>query len=612
MIDRAARSPLPWLGGLLALYLVVPIVGLLVRLTQSHGQGFTAPGLWAALAISVATATISAALIGVFGIPLAYFLARHEGRLSTIVGAAVQLPLALPPLMSGILLIYLIGPDTPLGRVFGGRLTDSMVGIVIAQTFVAAPFLIIAARSAFAAIDRPLMEVATTLGLDEVSRFFRVCLPLAAPGITAGLLLTWLRAFGEFGATVILAYHPFSLPVFTYVQFGSTGLPDTLAPTTLALVAAFAFVCLIRWRPRQRVKPVGDLPPPANPRRQMGRALRFSFDHHVGPFHLQVSHQLASLHLAILGPSGSGKTTILRSLAGLFGASAGRVWVDAVELSRVPAEERAIGYVPQEPSLFPNLGVWRQVLFGRGADPAVAAYWLAHLKLDGLAERLPGELSGGQRQRVALARALSREPQLVLLDEPFSSLDAPVRDELRRDLRRLQRRIGVTSVVVTHDPEEAALLADEVMVIDNGRILQVGFREEVLSHPASPEVARFVGIQNFHAGVVTRPGVIDVAGHEFEVTANEMAPGTPVLWSARQERVEIRPGARHLAHVVDRIDLPSSTELRVQLADGPILQVRTTRVEEIEPGMDCSLDIAPHDISVWERTVPSKLKDVER
>jgi molybdate transport system permease protein len=118
--------------------------------------------------------------------------------------------------------------------------------------------------------------------------------------------------------------------------------------------------------------------------------------------------------------------------------------------------------------------LWQQVLFATDANDGLAAWWLARLELDGLQWRLPHQLSGGQRQRVSLARALSRNPRLLLLDEPFSGLDAPVREELRRELRRLQRERGLSTVLVTHDPEEAALLADEVVVIDEGRVLQAG------------------------------------------------------------------------------------------------------------------------------------------
>src|SRR5579875_2135405 len=234
-IHERAGGPLAWLGTLVLLYLAVPVVAFFVRLAGSSRTGFSAPGLFGALWVSAAAATISTTLIALFGIPLAWVLARSHSRLARVVGAAVYLPLAIPPLISGILLIYVVGPYTRLGQLFDRHLTDSLAGVVLAQTFVAAPFLVVSARAAFSAEDRSVEEVAATLGHRPLARFFRVGLPGAAFGIRAGLLLSWLRAFGEYGATVLLAYHPFSLPVYTYVQFSGTGLANTEAPTALAL-----------------------------------------------------------------------------------------------------------------------------------------------------------------------------------------------------------------------------------------------------------------------------------------------------------------------------------------------------------------------------------------
>ena len=191
----------------------------------------------------------------------------------------------------------------------------------------------------------------------------------------------------------------------------------------------------------------------------------FDLDLAVGTFRLSAAHQASTHRIAILGPSGAGKSITLRALAGFLGPDAGQVRYAGQPVSGIAVEDRRIGYVPQSLALFPGRTVWQQVLFATGADPELAVWWLRKLRLDGLEDRFPEQLSGGQRQRVALARALSHAPRLVLLDEPFSALDAPVRDELRRELRRLQRETGLSTVLVTHDPEEAALLADEILVV---------------------------------------------------------------------------------------------------------------------------------------------------
>ncbi|MHB1445016.1 MAG: ABC transporter ATP-binding protein/permease [Acidimicrobiales bacterium] len=597
------RSPLTWLGGLLALYLALPLLVFLARIPGSAQRGFGAPGLWAALVTSVESATVATAIIAGLGVPLAFVLARARGPLAAVAGLAVQLPLAIPPVMSGIVLVYVVGPYTAIGRLFGGRLTGTVAGIVLAQTFVSAPFLIIAARSAFSALDPALDELASTLGHRPLSRFFRVALPLAAPGIRAGLLLTWLRALGEYGATVVLAYHPYSLPVFTYIQFSGAGIPTTQAPTLLAVMAAGVAVLVAAGAARlgaaRRRRRPARLPAPEAPRPVEQSRLAFALDTRVGSFHLDLVHEAASPRLAILGPSGSGKSMTLRALAGLLGPRAGRVSLNGRRIDAEAPESRPLGYVPQGLVLFPHLPVWRQVTFGVGADPPVAAWWLETLGLSELAGRFPHELSGGQRQRVSLAQALSRQPALVLLDEPFSALDAPVRAELRLELRRLQREAGLSTLLVTHDPEEAAMLADEVMVVAGGRMLQAGPRTELYGHPASAAVARLLGIHNISPGSVAGSGHIRSGAVTLAAATAGLAEGAAVSWAVRPEQIRITIEGALPARVTDVIDLGSVTDLTVELDGGPGLRVRTAEEPELAAGDACRLDIPAAAVTVW-------------
>ncbi|GIH16277.1 ABC transporter ATP-binding protein/permease [Rugosimonospora africana] len=629
MIYRASRSPLTWLGGLLALYLLVPVVAFAVRFAGSGDRGFHSPGLWSAVGVSVESATISAAIIAIVGVPLASWLARSRGPVASTVGVLVQLPLALPPVMSGIILIYLVGPYTKLGQLFGGRLTDSVAGVVIAQIFVASPFLIIAARSAFAAVDPALEEVAASLGHRPLARFFSVNLRVAGPGIRAGLMLTWLRAIGEYGATVLLAYHPYSMPVFTYVRFSDTGIPQTQAPTALALGIAAVVLILGQLRRPARLRRRPPMPEARAPRPAAPTTVAFDLDVAVGTFRLRLDHRATSHRIAILGPSGSGKSMTLRGIAGLLGASAGTVSYNGDAVTRIPTEARHIGYVPQGLSLLPGRTVWQQLLFADGADPHLAAWWLRTLHLDGLRHRLPHQLSGGQRQRVSLAQALTRDPRLVLLDEPFSALDAPVREQLRRELRRLQLDMGLSTVLVTHDPEEAALLADEILVIDNGVLLQAGPRSQVYGRPASPQVARLLGIQNLHHGTVTGPAELTAAGTAIAVEAGDLPTGTEVLWCVRPEHVTIGGSGGYPATVLDCADTGTTLLLTVELAGGPALTVRTVAgvggvggsggagaalggaaggsaggsggVGDLRAGDACRIGLDPSAITVWPR-----------
>lgn len=598
MKPKTGSNPLAWMGGLLVVYLALPVVAFLVRLGGSHDRGFHEPGLWSALQVSVLSASISTLLIAAAGIPLAYTLARSKGRLAGLVGVVVQLPLALPPLMSGILLVYLVGPYTTIGRFFGSRLTDSVIGVVLAQSFVAAPFLVIAARTAFAGIDPALDEVAATLGLHPFARFWRVSLPVAASGIRAGLLLTWLRAFGEYGATVLLAYHPYSLPVYTDVQFSGTGLFTTQAPTALALAVAALAVALSRLPKPVRRRATGPLPLPQPPAPTAPTRVGFDLDVTVGTFRLRASHHAQSHRLAILGPSGSGKSLTLRALAGLLGPEAGFVSYGGEAIGDLPTEARHIGYVPQGLGLFPHRTVWEQLLFAAGTDRHLAAWWLGTLRLDGLEDRSPHQLSGGQRQRVSLAQALCHNPRVVFLDEPFSGLDAPVREDLRRELRRLQHDTGLSTVLVTHDPEEAALLADEILVLADGRLLQSGTRAEVYARPASPQVAQLLGVQNLDRGRTGSPSELAV-GAVTLVAHHGLDPGLEVLWCVRPERIDVSLSGRYLAEVIDIADLGAVTTAVVRLVGGPELRVRSLRPLPFVPGASCRVDIDPEAFTVW-------------
>jgi ABC-type sulfate/molybdate transport systems ATPase subunit/ABC-type sulfate transport system permease component len=599
----AGRSPhtLHWLGALLAVYLAYPLGAFVYRLFEGQNEGWSVPGLWPALWVSVEGATI-AVLIGVVtGIPLAYILAHRRGWLSSAVGTVVQLPLAVPPLISGILLIYIVGPYTFLGQLSGERLTQTMYGVVIAQSFVATPFLVVVARSAFRAVDPSLGDVAATLGHRPLARFLRVDVPAAADGLRTGMILMWLRAFGEYGTVVILAYHPYTLPVYVDNLFSSGPLSLAEAPTILAFGVAILAVAAVRVRLPARVRrrpPPAPLTPVPTPPTPVG----FDINATVGTFRLRVAHQGSSHRLAIVGPSGSGKSITLRVLAGLLGPSAGTVTYAGADVSRTATERRRIGYVPQGFGLIPGRTVWQQAVFGVHADPARAAWWLQTLHLEGLLDRLPEQLSGGQRQRASLARALAGDPRVVLLDEPFSALDAPVRAELRREFRRLQRDVNLSTVIVTHDPEEAAMLADEIMVVSDGQVLQSGSCRDVYKRPVSAEVGRLLGIDNLFEGI---------AGDGVQAgLATRLPAGTRLLWQVPPEALRVHPSLSPRGpngqtvdlgggQVTDIIDLGRVVEVVVLLSSGTELRSRTLEVPGLTVGDSCRVETDPDAVSVW-------------
>lgn len=526
-----------------------------------------------------------------------------------VLTALVALPLALPPLMSGLLLLFVVGPYTTAGRLFGGNLTDTRVGIVLAQTFVAAPFLIIAARAAFLGVDPALEDVAATLGHGPTARFRRVAVPSASAGIVAGVLLAWLRAFGEFGATVILAYHPYSLPVFTFVQFDATGLGATMVPIAAALAAALVVLFLVQLPiPRRRRAQTTAAAPRMESNREPA-LLDFAVEKQLGGFSLGLAHRSASPHLSLLGASGAGKTLTLRLLAGLARSSRGHVRVGAQKVEKLPSERRRLGYVPQQPALLPRRTVWQQVTFGVEAQASLAAWWIEHLGLEGLEDRFPDELSGGQQRRVSLARALANNPQVLLLDEPFTGLDSPVRHRIIRELRALQRDAGLSTVLVTHDPEEAALLGEEILVIEDGHLLQAGKREAVFARPCTPQVAALLGNPNVHEGIVLGAGRLISQDVELLAPTAELADGSAVSWSVRPERILIDPTGNYRASVLDVVDVGSARELRIALESSLELTLRTHDASMPMAGENLRVRIASEDVAVWPRAAGTVSED---
>jgi putative spermidine/putrescine transport system ATP-binding protein len=249
--------------------------------------------------------------------------------------------------------------------------------------------------------------------------------------------------------------------------------------------------------------------------------------------------------ISLLGPSGCGKTTALRIAAGFEFADSGAVTVEGKDISRTPAHKRNMGMVFQSYSLFPNLTVELNVDYGlrtrklaKSERAKRVGEMLELVQLTHLAKRYPHQLSGGQQQRVALARALAVQPQVLLLDEPLSALDAKVRATLRDEIRRIQTELGITTLFVTHDQEEALAISDRIGVMSNGRLEQLGEPTDVYRHPSTAFVARFVGSMNELPATARDDGGVDVAGIGHPTPMSEPA-GTQVLLLVRPEDVAI-------------------------------------------------------------------------
>ncbi len=257
--------------------------------------------------------------------------------------------------------------------------------------------------------------------------------------------------------------------------------------------------------------------------------------------------------LALLGPSGCGKTTTLRMIGGFDTPDSGRVTLRGRDITHAPPEARGIGFVFQDYALFPHLTLHDNVKFGlrrmaRADADARAQQMLRLVGLDGLGKRRPHELSGGQQQRAALARTLAVAPDLVLLDEPFSNLDAAMRVETRQDVRKLLKSSGAAGIIVTHDQEEAMAVADRIAVIENGRIAQVGTPDEIYRHPVSAFVASFIGRSNLLDG---RADGMEVTTEFGRLPLSRAANGNVTL-SVRPEQIMLESDPDGAAAIVGR------------------------------------------------------------
>jgi sulfate/thiosulfate transport system ATP-binding protein len=319
--------------------------------------------------------------------------------------------------------------------------------------------------------------------------------------------------------------------------------------------------------------------------------------------------------VGLLGPSGSGKTSLLRIIAGLEQADRGSIYFEGEETTGRDVRHRRVGFVFQHYALFRHMSVFENVAFGlrvrpRATRPSEAAIkakvteLLKLVQLDWLADRHPSQLSGGQRQRVALARALAVEPKVLLLDEPFGALDAKVRQELRRWLRRLHDEIRVTSVFVTHDQEEALEVSDRIVVMNHGKIEQVGTPLEVFDHPKTPFVMGFLGSVNMFHGRVeagrAHLGPLSVAYPDHADLAPRTAQGFARPYDLDLDRQEGAGGGfwATLRHVT-----PAGAVVKIELqdADARVVQVEATRdaFEALRPQAGERLYVRPRQVRIF-------------
>jgi len=320
--------------------------------------------------------------------------------------------------------------------------------------------------------------------------------------------------------------------------------------------------------------------------------------------------------VALLGPSGCGKTTTLRLVAGFLKPEAGEIWVGDRCVSSpatvIPPERRRMAMIFQSYALWPHMTVDQNVAYGLRFTTASKADRerrvrdiLRAVQLDGYGARYPGELSGGQQQRVAVARALVVEPEILLLDEPLSNLDANLREEMRFEIRRLHETFGITTLYVTHDQAEAMVISDRVAVLQHGRVVQIGTAEELFDHPRTRFVAEFIGKTNLIDGIAEGANSVARGSLRLRVAAADLTPGAAVIISIRPHQVELIPAAapppspapegnvlrgtvRRASYLGDLVDY------QVQLEEGDIvLRVTGPTPPRVRLGESVSVRIPP-------------------
>ncbi len=318
--------------------------------------------------------------------------------------------------------------------------------------------------------------------------------------------------------------------------------------------------------------------------------------------------------VTLLGPSGCGKSTLLRCLSGLEDVTSGQITMDGKDITHINPRDRGIGMVFQQYSLFPNMSVAQNVAFGLNMKKVPkdtirrkVSEILTIVGLEDKAEQYPNQLSGGQQQRVALARAFVIEPGVLLMDEPLSNLDAKLRVQMRTTIKKLQRRLGITTVYVTHDQEEALAISDRIAVMNQGNIMQIGKPEEIYRKPANPFVANFIGVSNFIDCAVDGqdPAAATVKlhdGHSFQMPLRKPYSGEVIL-SARPEQLFFSeqgiPGKINMSTF-----LGDFIQYEVELTTGQVLELNeyTKDVDSAKPdGEEVHLSFNPKQVSLYRK-----------
>lgn len=479
--------------------------------------------------ISLKTAGLAAIAAFFLGIAAAYWMLGDRRRWKSLIESILIAPLILPPTVVGFLLLLLFGKNGPLGQVmaaFDFSIVFTWYAAVITATVVAFPLMYKTALGAFEQVDRSLLQVAQTLGASRSDVFWRILLPLSVPGLLAGATLSFARALGEFGATLMLAGNipgqTQTMPMAIYFAVEAGAMGEAWVWVMIILSISLSSIVAVNLWQKQHEQQRGQTRSSISQNAGIGdvlsadqdqlfaedRGLWLDIQTNRANFTLKVSFSARQETVGLLGASGSGKSMTLRCIAGVETPDQGRIVLnkrtlfDSKQGIHTPSHRRSVGLVFQNYALFPHMTVSQNIAFGlRNLPPDVrsqrVSQQLAMVQLSELGDRYPHQLSGGQQQRVALARALATDPDILLLDEPFSALDTHLRSELEKQLvKTLADYKGIT-LFVSHNLEEAYRVCQRLVVLEAGKVIADGQKQTVFDHPKTKAVAQLTGCKNY-------------------------------------------------------------------------------------------------------------------
>ena len=566
------------------LYLAAILLGPLAMVfwrTFEHGvqpawDALTDPDTIHAFKLTLIITAIAVPINTVFGIVCGLAIVRRNFPGKGLLNAFIDLPLALSPVVVGLALFLLYGRE----GWFGGWLQDhgvqvlfALPAMVIATIFVSIPFVAREVIPTLREIGDEQEQAARTLGARSWQTFWRITLPSIRWALIYGVILTTARCLGEYGAVAVVSgrLQGQTETATLRVQERYESFDQSGAYAISLMLAVIAVIVLVSMTvdPTQRGTRVAMSISIRNVSKRFGDFTALD--------DVSLEVETGSL-VALLGPSGSGKSTLLRIIAGLERADSGEVLLAEEDVTGVAPQDRGIGFVFQHYAAFKHMTVWNNVAFGlkirkRPKDEVGKRVreLLELVQLEAFADRYPSQLSGGQRQRMGLARALAVDPKVLLLDEPFGALDAQVRKELRAWLRRLHDETHTTTVIVTHDQEEAMEVAETVAVMNRGKVEQVAGPVELYEHPANEFVMEFVGAVNRLGDSFVRPHDLEIALTPNGTTREAMV--VRLVHLGFDVRVElVRDDGEALSAQLTRDEAQA-----LELHTGQIVYVRPTR-----------------------------------